>query len=557
MGRKLLCTAILLLSAHLVFAADDDARLFRQLDSLLNIRETLRQEKETQIERIRERLSIPHITPEQEYAVNDRLYQEYLAFKYDSAYKYVNRNLALAQTIGNRQFYDRSILQLVHILSVAGLFDQAAQTIARIDTTHIDRRSLTIYYQVCSDLYLFNAEFTQGTVFFKENNDKAQKYRKKILEARHSDPFLSVMSHASFIGERREYRKAIDMLTAYVDKHLHPGERNYSIAVSTLAYFYSQLNDRRRQKHYLLLCAISDLQGCIKENNSLRELASLLFDEGDLAHAYDYINASILDANFYGTRLRNIQAAQLIPKIVQGYHQSEARHRTRLYLIVVALSVVMLLLVVAVFFMRRYNRRYRMANHQVKVVNRKLNTTVEELRLTNALLHEDGQIKEQYIGRFMELASILMDREEERRKTAYRLARDHRTADLNKFLQNTDYASENIRLFYANFDEAFLNIYTDFVDQVNALLLPDHRFATKGKSLNTELRILALIRLNIADNQKISSILGMSITTVYTYRSKLKSHSFDKETFEEKVASIDTFGAEQQPRTAENKSAKA
>ncbi len=541
MGRKLFCIAVCWLSALCAFAVDTDAHLFRQLDSLLSIKETLEQQKEARIQHIRERLAVPRITPEQEYDVNDKLYQEYLAFKYDSAYKYVNRNLTLAQAIGSRQLYEKSILQLVHILSVAGLFDEAEQAIQQIDTTLLSRDDRSTYYQACSDLYLFNAEFTQGTVFFHQNNTNAQKFRQKMLEARHGDSFLSVMSYASFIGETREYRKAIDMLEQYVDKHLHSGERNYSIAVSTLAYFYSQLKDRQQQKRYLLLCAISDVKGCIKENNSLRELASLLFDEGDLDHAYDYINASILDANFYGTRLRNIQAAQLIPKIVQGYHQAEASYRSRLYLIVAAISIVTLLLVVAVFFMRRYIMRYRMANQKVQVVNHKLNSTVDELKLTNALLQEDGQIKEQYIGRFMELASTLMGREEERRKTAYRLAREHKTDDLSKFLQNTDYASDNIKLFYANFDEAFLNIYSDFVDKVNALLLPDYRFVTKGKTLNTELRILALIRLDITDNQKISSILGSSITTIYTYRSKLKSHSIDKEKFEEKVANIDTF----------------
>lgn len=541
MGRTITCLLTLMLSFHAAFATDNEKQLFNQLDRLLSMRETLKQQKETRIQRIREGLSVPYLTPVQEYAINDKLYQEYLAFKYDSAYKYVNLNLAVATRIGDKRLHEKSMLQLVHILSVAGLFDKAAQALERIDTTLLRGDDISNYYQVCSDLYLFNAEFTAGTVFFKQNTEKAQYYRKKILDTPHNDPFLNAISRASFIGERRQYREAIRILEDYLNKNLRSGERDYSIAASTLAYFYHQIHDRERQKHYLLLCAISDVKGCIMENNSLRELASLLFEEGDLDHAYDYIYASIHDANFYGTRLRNIQAAQLIPKIVQGYHQAEAEHQKRLYLIVAAISIITILLIIAIFSMRRYILRYRRANNQVKVVNQKLNTLVDELKVTNDQLQEGGQIKEQYIGRFMELASVLMSRAEERRKAAYRMMRERKTTELGKLLQDTDFANESTKLFYANFDEAFLNIYTDFVEKVNQLLQPDYRFVTKDKSLNTELRILALIRLDITDNQKISSILGSSIATIYTYRSKLKSHALDKDKFEENIALIDTL----------------
>jgi hypothetical protein len=60
-------------------------------------------------------------------------------------------------------------------------------------------------------------------------------------------------------------------------------------------------------------------------------------------------------------------------------------------------------------------------------------------------------------------------------------------------------------------------------------------------SRTTELRILALIRLNITDNQKIADILRSSITTIYTYRSKLKSRAKSKSTFEDDIRRIETY----------------
>ena len=72
------------------------------------------------------------------------------------------------------------------------------------------------------------------------------------------------------------------------------------------------------------------------------------------------------------------------------------------------------------------------------------------------------------------------------------------------------------------------------------MLLPEYQYPTDRKVLNTELRILAIIRLGISDNQKIASILQSSITTIYTYRSKLKSRSVFKNDFEQKVMEIDS-----------------
>ena len=98
-------------------------------------------------------------------------------------------------------------------------------------------------------------------------------------------------------------------------------------------------------------------------------------------------------------------------------------------------------------------------------------------------------------------------------------------------------------MFHQNFDTAFLNIYPNFISEVNRLLTTDNQFVLLDNStkLTTELRVLALIRLGITDNQKIAEILRSSITTIYTYRSKLKAKAVQKETFEEDIRKIASY----------------
>jgi len=111
--------------------------------------------------------------------------------------------------------------------------------------------------------------------------------------------------------------------------------------------------------------------------------------------------------------------------------------------------------------------------------------------------------------------------------------------ELKSQLKSPHFDYENAQLFYRNFDSAFLNIYPTFIERVNALLIDGEQIVPKAdEQLTRELRILALLRLGITDNKEIASILRASISTVYTYRSRLKVRAINKETFEDDVKQL-------------------
>ena len=96
-----------------------------------------------------------------------------------------------------------------------------------------------------------------------------------------------------------------------------------------------------------------------------------------------------------------------------------------------------------------------------------------------------------------------------------------------------------LKNFYNSFDEAILNIYPEFVEKFNGLLNPESQVVLKsGELLSTELRLFALIRIGIDDSAKIAEFLRCSISTVYTYRSKMRKRAADPDSFEENVRNI-------------------
>jgi len=93
---------------------------------------------------------------------------------------------------------------------------------------------------------------------------------------------------------------------------------------------------------------------------------------------------------------------------------------------------------------------------------------------------------------------------------------------------------------YIRFDRIFLKLFPDFVNEFNTLLKPGEQILLKkDELLNTDLRIYALMRLGIRDNEQIAQFLGYSVNTIYTYKTKIKNKAINtNEEFKEKIMRI-------------------
>jgi cell division protein FtsB len=419
--------------------------------------------------------------------------------------------------------------------------------LGQIDTTRLTSAQLIQFHRTRADLLIYQAEYMQGSQFADTFVQQLIALRRRIMTIDVPRDNLSYqLTQAECYDDDRQQQQAIDLLAKLLPDY-HSGDRIYSITTSMMSFYYSKMGDKENQMRYLIKSAESDLEGCIRENTSLRTIADRLFDEGDIDRAYRYMRLAVDDANFYGTRLRNIQSSRIVPKILEAYQTKQDRNRRNMMWLLGIISVIALMLVCGVIAIYQLLKRYRRLNEQKKAINEQLRQvnaqlgdTVGRLNESNSLLQEREKLKEEYIARFLALSSRFIDRGEEQRKALYRLHRDRKTEELARELKSTHFGNENAQLFYENFDNAFLNIYPNFVDEVNKLLHEDGKIEVKqGKRLTTESRVLALIRIGITDNQSIANILRASLTTIYTYRSKLKARALNKDEFESQVKSID------------------
>ena len=533
----------LLLTQTVMVMAQDKEQLYETLDSLIAHYDEQTAEKERRIKSIKDGVSGISLTPEQRFELNMRLYDEYIAYKYDSAYYYIQQNVEQLRGTDDHDRFAASAVRMAHILSVTGLFNMARELMDEINPEVLDVQQRVDYYTQQSELNLYRSEMAQYTPFFSEFISRAQYYRQLIIQIAPKDSYDYIFNQATYICETGDEDKAIQMLEDYLPQ-IKRGTRTYGIITSTLAYFYQRKENKAQQEHYLLLSAISDEEGAIRENNSLRSLSEVLMARGESDNAYRYLFQSFREAQFYGSRLRLMQMGRIAPQVMQLYDEERSQTQRLTNAILIIISIVSLLLIAGIFYTLKLIRRNRAAHRQILAMNKTLSQQNETISSINNQMKEANRIKEEYIGRFLELNSIMIERGERRLKIFNRLARERKLEELYAELKATEPVANSIRDFHQHFDEAFLNIFPDFIAHVNQLLLEEYQFESTGegvKKLTTELRILALVRLGINDNQKIADILRSSITTIYTYRSKLKAKAINKESFEDDVRKIATY----------------
>lgn len=176
-----------------------------------------------------------------------------------------------------------------------------------------------------------------------------------------------------------------------------------------------------------------------------------------------------------------------------------------------------------------------------KIARQALSENNLQLQEMNLNLVESDTIKQDYITYFLKATSQLINQIGSLQKTAIVKIQTKNPEELLRLMKNYSVKKERAVLLH-QFDDLFLKLFPSFIICFNNLFPVDEmRILKKGELLNTELRIFALYRLGIQDNKQIAGFLDISISTVYSYKTRLKSNSLCRNSFEEEVMKIKKF----------------
>ena len=546
MKRSLLYILFLLLPTTLS-AGSKTQQLRQKLDNLLEQRNALIDNKNKDINRLKKNLTTSENTLKR-LQTYDQLFEEYYVFQFDSAMTYLNKGIKLAKETQNTYYYNSNTISKAELLSIGGLYSEAIYEIEQVDTTGLDKAQHFEYYFSLFRIHTYWADFCNDKTYTPTHRLKAQEYLKKAM------PFCDETdkTYEYYLGEyavfvlnnpqaaRAHYIKAI--------KQLPQNSRFYAMSCFALSGSYGNEGNTEKQEEFLLLSSIADIENCTMENFALQNLAMYIFehnkDELDLAQ--QYIQTALEDAHFYNNRLRIIEISSKLPVIVSSYQQTlNQRNKVQMTAIIV-ISLLLLFLLSAVFYIVKQTKRLSLQqqelqknNNQLSELNRQQKELNTQLHGLNALLVDTNRKRERLAKLYIDLCAKYIARLKKQQTLVKRKIKANQTTELLSQLSSERLSEEDAATFLSRFDKAFLDLYPDFTEELNSLLLPEGQIQNKNTDeLTTEQRIMALIRLGVKESAEIADLLFYSPQTIYNYRSVLKGKAINKETFEEEVMKL-------------------
>ena len=546
MKRSLLYILFLLLPTTLA-AGSKTQQLRQKLDNLLEQRKALIDNKNKDINRLKKNLTTSENTLKR-LQTYEQLFEEYYVFQFDSAMTYLNKGIKLAKETQNTYYYNSNTISKAELLSIGGLYSEAIHEIEQVDTTGLDKAQHFEYYFSLFRIHTYWADFCNDKTYTPTHRLKAQEYLKKAM------PFCdeTAKTYEYYLGEyavfvlnnpqaaRAHYVKAI--------KQLPQNSRFYAMSCFALSGSYGNEGNTEKQEEFLLLSSIADIENCTMENFALQNLAMYIFehnkDELDLAQ--QYIQTALEDAHFYNNRLRIIEISSKLPVIVSSYQQTLNQRNKVQMTAIIAISLLLLFLLSAVFYIVKQTKRLSLQQQELQKNNNQLselNTQQKELNTQlhdlNALLVDTNRKRERLAKLYIDLCAKYIARLKKQQTLVKRKIKANQITELLSQLSSERLSEEDAATFLSRFDKAFLDLYPDFTEELNSLLLPEGQIQNKSTDeLTTEQRIMALIRLGVKESAEIADLLFYSPQTIYNYRSVLKGKAINKETFEEEVMKL-------------------
>ncbi len=309
----------------------------------------------------------------------------YRSFANDSALHYFDMAANVART-PRRQAEAR--LRRAALLPLAGFYESAISSFENIDTASLAGSTMHLYHDAGRQLYSFLASAYEDYAPYRNAYlSKAIAHQKDLLTLlnKSSDDYLFNLGEYYFLtGDTVRAEALLNQLTERTaDKALLARAHHH------LATIAGDRGDEPSRLDHLANSAIADIESATLEVRSLQQLGLALYTDGDISRSYRYLSAALDNAVKCGATLRMIESSRALPIIADAYNSQKSSWQKWLYAIMALMAALLIGLAVSLVLLRREMKRLGAV----------------QLRLRNA-----NHSKDIYIGQFLQLCSIYMDK---------------------------------------------------------------------------------------------------------------------------------------------------
>lgn len=506
--------------------------ILRELNLVIDQKEQYFNQKYENINIIKQQISNLGKGKEQEkFDLYHQLFNEYGSFIYDSAFHYAHKMHQLAFRTSKQELINISRMKMSFVLLSSGMFHEALDTITSINPAKLDDEEKVEYYDLMGRAFYDIAEYANDENFSPTYTEKGNQCTRKAIKYANPAKYQHWASKALLNMKSDQLDSALYYYLKVLED-FHVSKHQKAMIYASMAHCSLLNGDTLATVGYLVESAINDIKSVVTETIALRNLANVLYHLGFIKEAHNYIVLANDDARFYGARQRSFQISGVLPIIEGEKLDLIEKQKKQLELYIIFLAILTALIIFSLIVIFKQLTRLKRARAMILETN-------DHLQALNENLKEANKIKEEYIAYYFNISTNYVDKLEFLKETISRNLDNKRYSNISQSLKKLIIKKEREQLFQ-NFDKIFLSIFPDFVDGFNALFDESEQVQISEQgSMNTDLRIFALIRMGIIENEKIARILNFSINTIYSYKNRIKKRSnVPNNEFEERIMAI-------------------
>lgn len=539
----------------------------RELDHVMERRDTYYMKHEHEIDSLKRiERSIHPGDLSGKFIIYHDLFDAYRSYQSDSARKYVNMELSLANRIGNPQIMATAKYDNIFAYMSKGDFTNAVKVLNNTSFANASDSLKAEMYVLAARLYSDLSNFTSEK-YEDEYAKMSRTYADSAYNIAAPGSYASQLSTHFLHGYMQNREDRIAVFSAIV------GRRNISPSIKAMIFsmlgdLYLSDNQIEKGLVYKAESAILDIKSATRETTSKHFLAYELFGRGDINRAAKYVHVALEDAESYNAPQRKAEIGRALSLIEASRYTSIKDERDNLWIILAITVIFVVVIVILLLYIHHKNKLLkesseiiRNQNEEIKKRSKEIseqnieikekndeiskqNSEISEvnlqLRNLNSRLRESIKIKDEYLGYVFYLISEYIKKIESLYNVVNLKLTTKQPYDLSKMFPISQIRIEKEKML-KEFDKIFLSLFPTYIEQYNSLFDDSSKNNDEPADgiLTPEMRIFALIRLGVTDTNNIAQFLNYSVNTINTYKTKAKKRSIvSNDEFEAKIMQI-------------------
>lgn len=498
---------------------ENSGEILRELDAVIARRDDFAAQKTHRIDSMKSTLPLT-IEPATRLTTLEEVARNYSETQVDSATTYFARAAAEAAAAGMASRAKRyNALHAAHMTSLGQVRESLAK-FAAIDTAGMDPEDRRVLCAAGSRVYISAANYYPEGQRRDELLNNAIRYIEGflMLTPEGSTPYNYMTALINYLNGNGPITEA------YLSQVIRETDRtdmyhSFAHELLGLHYLHNELPDEAVP--HFAEAAISEIMSGARNGASAGMLARLLLDRGDSDRGHQLLRMALENARASNSKIRFMQAVELSPIVCDTLLQSSSRKSA--WIIALIIALIIMTGIAGWLAYRNYAIR--------KKVNR-----------VRMYIEADDNERQRFFTGFLQLCAAYIGTLENFIRVARRKIKAAQIDDLYKMISAGNMLDRQAEDFYQIFNHAFYQAYPTFVEDINKLLQPDKQIIpSTDKSLTTELRVLAFMRIGFDDSTSIARFLGLSVNTIYTYRNRMRARAISRDTFEEDLMNTGLF----------------